>query len=256
MSLRQKSELRLHLGSAHCKAALWRKRWRARCLARVQLFGRTVANLDQAIGALVAAGHRLPTAATLVVEDELVYLAAVPASVDWSQARASAAEYFAATTGLEDLLVQASLAPGGRCWLAVAMDAALVKSWREALESRDIELRHLRVGLFEDLDQLYAAESLHDDGALVLLRREGATFLTLRAGAIIDIGWERCEVDEGADLLARVRAHRQRHERVTPAAQWQVSVLPSDADQQAAVTALAMAQGWRLLASAGSRSQV
>lgn len=255
MSLRQKSELRLHLGSAHCKAALWRTRWRARCLARVQLFGRSVASLDQAIDALVAAGHRLPTTATLVVEDELVYLAAVPANVDWRQARASAADYFAATTGLGDLLVQASLAPGGRCWLAVAMDATLVKGWREALENRGIELRHLRVGLFEDLDLLCAAESLHD-GALVLLRREGASFLTLRAGAITDIGWERCQVDEGADLLARVRAHRQRHERVTPAAQWQVSILPMNADQQAVVAALAMAQGWRLLASADSRSQV
>ena len=251
MSLRLKSELRLRLGPQHCEAALWQRGLRKRCIASFTQCGSGTSQLDQAIDGLVAAGHQLPDAAAISIDDELLYFATMPAAGNWQETRASAAAYFADSLGLEGLLVVVCLAPGGRSWLSVALDAGLVDGWRAALDQRGIALRHLRVGLFEDLLRLRASESLRD-GSLVLLRGEGATFVSMAAGAITEIAWERCEVKDPEALLARVRAHCERRSppEVDGLARRPVFVLPFDLEQQESLAPIAAQQAWRLLALA------
>ena len=247
MSLLSRNELRLRIGTQQCEASLWRRGIRARCTGQISIQSADATTLDRALDGLLGAGHELPSAASICVEDEYLYYATLPASGAWRASHQRAEQQFAEMVDDDRQQVEMILAPGGRRWLAVALAAGLAENWRQALAARGIALRHLRPALFEDLRRLPSATQ-PQQGAVVMMRRQGATIVGLRAGAIDDIAWERCEVDDPKTLLARVRGFLDRLSRHDSGARsaMTVVVVPSDERQQTLVEALVAEQGWRM----------
>lgn len=259
MPLQLQNELRLRVGPQTCEASLWRAGWPARRTGAAIARGGVGVALEQALGRLIADGHELPRRASLCAEDEYLYYATLPASDLFGDSVAQARAHFTTLLDADDWLVLTQLAPCGRIWLAVAIAAELVDGWRVTLAERGVELRHVRTALFDDVWRL-RAELPADDGLVVLLRREGAMMLGLRQGAIVDIAWERCAVDDAALLRDRVQGHRQRlsfelaeHAELEQSSAppvpliLPVFVAPADAAQQTELTPLADGQGWRWL---------
>ncbi len=252
MSPLLRNEVRLRVGPRRCQASLWRAGLRPRCAARSLVHGPAEASIEQALGALVAEGHRLPRAASMCVEDEFLYYAALPAGGSWAQAQARARSHFNDLMVDAELQVQTSLAPGGHTWLAVAVSVDRVDAWRDTLAGRDIELRGLRAALFEDL-WTRRADLPTADGMVALMRSEGAMLVAVKGGAIDDIAWERFDVDDPALLIARIRGYSARlaQQSGSPvaAAYAPPLIVPADAAGQASITPLALARGWRVAAA-------
>lgn len=248
MSLQLRNELRLRLGPRRCEAAIWRAGVQTRCAGRASAEGSGLESIEQALAALEAQGHRLPATAAVCAEDEFLYFATLPATGSWSEAHADALDYFDAMVGAEDLLVETSLAPCGTTWVAVAIDGGRVEGWRAALAERDIEMRHVRAALLEDLWSL-RGEVPDGDGLVAMLRHEGATVVALRAGCISDISWERCDMAELQALNRRLTGCRNRFVGAAGADAKEAMPLllvPQDAAQHLQVLPLAAEKGWRL----------
>lgn len=259
-----KNELRLRVGPQACEASLWRAGWPARCTGSATARGGAGVALEQALGSLTAAGHELPRRASLCADDEFLYYATLPANGSFNDSVAQARAHFTAMLDADDWLVLTHLAPCGRIWLAVAIAAELVDGWRATLAERGVELRHVRAALFDDIWRL-RAELPKGEGLVVLLRREGVMMVGLRQGAIVDIAWERCAVDDAAVLRARVQGYRELQAFEVAASSEDaeleqssgqplpllldlpVFVAAADAAQQAEVATLAAGQGWQWL---------
>ncbi|MEQ1686743.1 MAG: hypothetical protein ABL916_24080 [Burkholderiaceae bacterium] len=249
MSLLWKNELRLRVGPRHSEASIWRAGVQTRCAGRARVAGHHQAAVEEVLGVLVAEGHVLPDAASMCVDDEYLYYTTLPAGGSWDDAQAAAVDYFAEKVGEQNLLVETSLAPCGRSWVAVAIDAALVVGWRETLAVLDVRLGQVRAALFEDLWTLRDDMSL-DDGVAVVIRSEGAMLVGLHAGCITDLAWERCNVADPEAIAARVQGYSARlSEQLgiagTPG-ELPVFVVPADAAQHALIRPLASSLGWRL----------
>lgn len=248
MSLQLRNELRLRLGPRRCEAAIWRAGVQTRCAGRASAEGGGTEAIEKALAELVAQGHRLPTRASLCVEDEFLYFATLPATGPWSEAHADAIDYFEAMVGAEDLLVETSLAPCGTTWVAVAIDSGRVEGWRAVLAAHDIEMLHVRAALLEDLWTV-RSEVPHGDGLVALLRQEGATVVTLREGCISNISWERCDLDELQSLGQRLMGCRTRFVQaagVDTTAVMPMLLVPQDAAQHRHVLPMAAEKGWQL----------
>lgn len=248
MSLQLRNELRLRLGPRRCEAAIWRAGVQTRCAGRASAEGGGVESIEVALAALTAQGLRLPTTASLCVEDEFLYFATLPATGSWSEANAEALDYFEAMIGAEDLMVETSLAPCGTTWVAVAIDGSRVEGWRAALEGHGIEMRHVRAALLEDLWSV-RGDVPEGDGLVAMLRREGATVVALREGCISDISWERCDLGELQSLSLRLMGCRNRFVRAAGVDSMTVMPLllvPQDAEQHRQVSPLAAEKGWQL----------
>jgi hypothetical protein len=251
VSLLLKSELRLRLGPRGCDAGLWSAGLSARCVGRAS--SADDADIEQVLDALAAQGHDLPRSAKVCVEDEFLYYALLPAAGRWRAAQARAREHFAAASGDHHLLVETSLLPDGRSWVAVAIGTGLVDRVRSSLAARDVELRGLSAALLDDLAALRGEHAL-ELGVIVLLRSEGATMVGLQDGVLADIAWERCDLAEPESIATRVRGYRARFAQQVglphAAGDLPVLALPANAAQQALLGPVALAQGWRVLSPA------
>ena len=249
MSLLWKNELRLRVGPRHTEASIWRAGVHTRCAGRARVAGPHQPAVEEVLGALVAAGHELPDTASVCVDDEYLYYTTLPAGGSWDDAQAAAVDYFAEKVGDQNLLVETSLAPCGRSWVAVAIDAALVEAWRETLSARDVRLGQVRAALFEDLWTLRDDMS-PDDGVAVMIRSEGAMLVGLHAGCITDLAWERCNVADPEAIAARVQGYSARLSEHLGIGgmpgELPVFVVPADAAQQALSRPLAGSLGWRV----------
>jgi hypothetical protein len=252
VSLLLKSELRLRLGPQHCAASIWRAGLKSRSVGSVLVVGDDDP-VEQAIVGLLAQGHDLPAVAAVCLEDELMYYATLPAVGFTAQADNAAREYFARTVSDDSLLIQTSLAPCGRTWIAAALEAAWVDQLRERLGAHDIELRHIRGALFEDLKSVHR-EMAGSDGMVVMLRSEGATIVGLKGGCIVDISWERFDLAELGAVATRLRGYRSRfaHSIGRPQSggtDFEVLLVPANDDQRELLGPLVQAHGWRLAPS-------
>lgn len=200
MLLPLKNELRLRLGPQQRGAEVWSGGLFTRLAGEALHVGRCAGPIEALVDTLEREGLALPRRASVCAEDEYVYYATLPALGSWKEANAAAGEYFAGMLGDADMLVDTTLAPCGSRWIAAAIDAPLVQGWREALEGRGVELRSVRPALLEDLWALRGHVEL-TDGVLALVRTEGASLIGLRDNAVVDVDWERCDVDD-ADVLA------------------------------------------------------
>lgn len=230
MSLLSRNELALRLGPRHCRAE-WRRGATVHAVAGD-------AALAGAIDGLEAAAAPALRRAALSLEDEYVYFTSLPASAGPTQALGAAQDYFAAMLGEAESLVGVTLTPCGRRWLAAAVDLAQLQGWEDALAARGIALVAVRPALLDDLRRLRDEVSIAD-GLLVLVRHEGVSIVTLRGGAVHDVGWERCDVADASALVQRVRAQPD-------AASADICLVPTHAAQAAGLQAIAQAQGWQL----------
>jgi hypothetical protein len=248
VSLLLKSELRLRMGPQRCEAGIWRAGLKARRVGSAQADGQDEHPVEQVLNALLSQGHDLPSIASVLVEDELLYYATSPAVGRWGRSDEWARAYFAEAVTDTPLLIETSLAPGGRTWIAAALDAGWVERLRDALGAHDIELRHVHCALFGDLDRV-RSEFGSADGMVVLLRSEGVTLVGIQDGCIADISWERCDMAQSAALASRVKGYRMRfaHHIGQPqsSADLAVFLVPADEGQLAWLSPLAQANGWQ-----------
>jgi hypothetical protein len=238
----------LRIGPQRCEAAIWCAGVQTRCTGRVTAEAGGVEALQNALADLVAQGHRLPSTATVCVEDEFLYFATLPATGTWTKANEAASDYFEAAIGAEDLLVQTSLSPCGTTWVSVAIEGGRVDEWRTALDGHDIEMRHVRAALFEDLWSIRS--DVPPGGALVaMLRHEGATVIALREGCIANISWERCDLAELESLGLRLAGCRTRLRQIVGddgAMATPLLLVPQDSAQHQQMSAWAAEKGWQL----------
>ena len=251
MSLLLRNELRLSIGPRRCEASIWRAGLPARHLGSAEGPGYGEESIEQLLDALQADGHALPAQATACIADEYLYYVVLPASGAWGGADQAARRYFADAIGSDDLLVETSLTPCGRQWIAVAVEPGRVALLRDSLAQRDIALRHVRPALLQDLDAMRADLRI-EDAVLIVLRSEGASFVDLQAGSISCIVWERIDLADPELLMARVAGHQFRRQPAStaqaPAPEVAVIVVPGDDAQQERMRPLAAAKGWRLTA--------
>lgn len=217
MSLPLRNELRLRLGPQQRAAEVWSGGLFPRLAGEVLHAGRSSTPIDALLQTLGHEGVVVPRRASVCAEDEYVYYATLPALGSWKEANAAAGEYFAGMLGDDDLLVDTTLAPCGTRWIAAAIDASLVQGWRQSLETHGVALHSVRPALLEDLWALRPHVDLRD-GVLALVRAEGVSLIALEDGAVVDLAWERCDIDDigvlaeriasgGAELLDTDEAH-------------------------------------------------
>lgn len=245
MSLLLRNELRLRLGPQHCDAAVWRAGWSDKPFARAQATGEAGQALDAALDKLTADAVVLPIHAAIMVEDECVYSAILPATRSWRETRIEAHNLFADMLGHTALQVQATLTPCGRRWIAVAIETAQIEQWHSALAARGVELGSIRVALLEDLGAQSNDVSIQH-GLLVLARREGISLIGVDAGSVSSIDWERCDVTDPDELAARVEAHHYERAAADPATPQPVHVLPLNAGQRALLHDACAQRGWHM----------
>ena len=203
MLLPLKNELRLRLGPQHRAAEVWSGGLFPRLSGETSQPGRSATPIDDLVATLAQAGLGLPRHASVCAEDEYIYYATLPALSSGKQANAAAGEYFANMLGDADVLVDATLAPCGTRWIAAAIDAALVKGWRQSLEAHGVALNSVRPALLEDLWALRPHVDL-SDGVLAMVRTEGVNLIALQQGRVVDVAWERCDVDDLPVLADRI----------------------------------------------------
>lgn len=258
MSLLLRSEMRLRLGPLRCEASLWRAGLPGRAVAEVSTPGGEELDIEPLLEALLAEGHDLPTRASICMADEYLYYAVLPASGAWANAQAQARRYFIEAIGTDELLVQTSLTPCGRRWIAVAAESGRIEMLRETLAQRDVELRHVFPALLVDLEAL-RAELRDDQAVLVIMRTEGASIVDVQDGSISGIAWERIDLDDIGMLTARVQGHLLRHRLAAPGAVQApglaVVIAPADPAQHEQLQAVALSNGWRLTAPLQSRAR-
>jgi hypothetical protein len=248
VSLLLKNELRLRIGARHCAAEIWRAGLVGRCVARVMVQDDIHDLIEAALAALEARGTSLPARAVLSVEDELLYFATLPASGPFSAALAAAQEHFSSALGEHELLVGVTLLATGRRWLASALPAELLETWRLTLSGHDIATEVVQPAVLQDLRALGATARM-DDGLLVMVRAEGMSFLSVDRAGITDLGWERRDLADLPGLALRVQALlAQRSAALHPPGTARPTVLlaPLNNAQAASLRPLAEAHGWRL----------
>jgi len=206
--------------------ALWGRRAAggAACLRRCSQAVAGPAVLPTLLARLASGGEGLPRRARLCLGDDLIYtllLDAEPGRLDsLAAARAEAQRSVAQTTGLDALQVEATLLPGGRAWLACAVEIAVLDAALDALAAQGIEVDEVAVALLDDLRAL--ADRLPEDlGSVALLRPAGVTVLGFEAGRLVAVEWEPLAAaddagvgSDGEALFARLLPYRR------PATEW------------------------------------
>ena len=242
MSRPWKSELRVQLrrGSTavQCLAP-----WSRQVLGEAGGQGVAATSLPQALAALrERLPEPLPTQARLLVPDELAYLSLVESGGGWAAAHRAAVNHFAATLGRLDLVVQVAAMPGGRHWLAAAIEPADLQAWQRALADAGVRLAHVELQLLDDLRRL--AHQLPDDAIVALLRDEGSTLVRVARGTPVELRWERCDLRVRLLVEQRVKAFQSASAASPPPGVW--LLCGSDA-QHGQWTQAASEHGWSLL---------
>ena len=209
MSQPWKSDLLLRFSRHACSAQL-RAPWSRRVVAEVSADGAWALALPAVLKELRREGHDpLPQQASLLVPDELVYLALRPARAAWRAAQQDAVEHFALTLGRKDLVVQVAAMPGGDAWLAAAIEPADLQAWQRLLGEAGLVLAHVQLALLDDLRHL--AAQVGDSAIVALMRDEGMTLVRVSRGTPVELSWERCDPQAHAPHRAAAARLPERH---------------------------------------------
>jgi hypothetical protein len=231
----------LRLGRTHCRAEV-RSAWRREQQAHVTVEGDGAVLIGKAVQALRDQGTALPSQACLLVPDEQVYLSLLPADTGWGRATQRAVDHFAESLGRQDLVVRVAALPGGRWWLAAALEPVDLQAWQRALESEGVALSNVQLGLLADLRAL--APQIADRSVLAMLRDEGVLLVRMNEGSPVELRWERCDPHAHACIEQRIQAFLKSGEveEVEPLAM--LCRTPAQHDRW---LRLAQAHGWALL---------
>lgn len=211
MSLRPRSELHLRLGARRCVAEVWRAGFARSPAHSVTCRPGEAVVGDDLLGAtlerLQALCPTLPRRARLVVDDDSLYHALLPADAAWGRDDHDARRHFAGSLDQGDLLVSMALAPCGRHWLAVALERAWLAMVEARLVRHAVTLGRVSAALLEDLQTL--GRRVPADGLVVLVREAGLVLMRREAGRWTALRWERCNsrVAEDVALSIELRAH-------------------------------------------------
>ncbi len=251
MSLLLKSELRLRIGARHCLAEVWSAGLVARCGARVMVGDAPQNPVEAALTALSAQGVELPRRAAVLVEDELLYHATLPASGGMKQGLEAAREHFGSAMPEQEMVVGVTLMDGGQRWLASALPSDLLETWRLVLDAHDVQLALAQPAIQQDLLALRASQRLRD-GLVVAFGSEGLGLVTLQNDAVSDLRWERRDLADLPGLAARLRAllSEQLPNASADLAPASLVLLPQSPAQAASLRPWAESNGWRLAAPA------
>lgn len=249
MSLQWRNELRLSLGPRHCSGAVWAAGIRPRQLGAAQVSGGD-ALLDRVLGELVGQGIDLPQQASVCLGDELLYYALLPADGPWREVESRAMAHFSDALGQDSLLVGAALTPCGRRWLAVAAEGPRIEDINEVLAERGVGLHRVTAELLDELGRI--GRDAPSDGVLVMLRHQGAMLLAMQAGSVIDLTWERMDLQATASVRARVLAYAERTALSGEGGQTDVLLVSRMGEPVAHLAELAKAESWRHLSLLGS----
>lgn len=244
MSPRLRSELRLRLGARRCVAEVWRPGFARHPAVQVACHAGEPGVDDDLLGAalarLQAERVRLPRTARLVVDDDSLYAALLPADAAWGSGLAHAQRYFEGALDSAALQVAVTLAPCGRRWLAVALERPWLDAVEQALKVHAVRLADVSSALLQDLDQL--ARHTPREGLVVLVREAGLVLLRRERGHWTDLRWERCDGGEPEAVAHPVSARAWR-EGGTP-----VLLVAEQPAAAARLEPLAQARGWSLTA--------
>lgn len=267
MSLRWKSELEVRLGAQHCEVTLVdRSIWSG---ARqpptwVRADGAGPVAIHAAIAQLEVPAARLPRRARVVLGDDLMYFCAVDAGSGLAetepQARAQAEALLAQALDTTTLQIEVSLLPGGRTWLAAAVDIGVLDQALDALLYHRIDASRVSPAVLDDfaaVQQLLPAEVC----TLALLREQGASLLGFEHGRLSAVEWAHVDWRERESLFERLGAY------AGPPGTWPSSnaaeqsqppgahagrtrfLLPDSPRQEAALGGAARDHGWVMLSA-------
>jgi hypothetical protein len=249
VSLLSRSELRVRVAPDRCEIGLWNKGlFDAQCEARVSAMGEGRRAMESALVELITAGKALPRRARIELSDDSVFYALLNADTPLEEAHEEAEQFFSGTLGLTDLDVEVALAPGGRHWIAVAVQVSTLDAWLEALDERNIQVLSIRPALFEDLRTV---ASLVDrwTHVLAVVREQGVMVLQLDEGRIVGMDWERIDWRDPALVFERLGGWR------TPGGD-AAAVLPTTREQHRLLDTHGREAGWEVLASLESLQEV
>ncbi|MEY2688390.1 MAG: hypothetical protein RL375_2588 [Pseudomonadota bacterium] len=249
MSLLSRNELRVRVAPDRCEIGLWTKGlFDARCEARASAVGEGRRAMESALVEIITAGKTLPKRARIELSDDSVFYALLEAHMPLEQARDDAEHFFTDTLGLSDLDVEVALAPGGRHWIAVAVQVSALDAWLEALDERNIQVLSIRPALLEDLRSV---SRLIDSWTQVLaiVREQGVMVLQLDEGRLVGLDWERIDWRDPALVFERLGGWR------TPAGE-PAAILPSTREQHRLLDLPGREAGWEMLASLESLQEV
>ena len=261
MSLLLKSELRLRMGPRHCQGEVWLAGWSKAPVASCFVSGASESLLQAALDAFDEQDVEMPERVCMQVEDEQLFFTLLPLGQSWQvrQGRDMAEAYFSNILDPEPVRVDVTLTPDGTHWLAAAIYADQVEDWRQVLAERGMSLASLRPALLDDLVALQADLQV-GNGLVVLVRSEGVSFISVAAGSLVDVMWERCDLDDVDALVARIRSHLRvlrgelptQVEGDTPAQEenWgEVCLVPLREFQAQALAQTVSDLGWRMTRS-------
>jgi len=243
VSLRLRSELRLHLSQGRCAAEVWPAGWSRlpRAAICVEGEGDLVAKV---LARLVAERVRLPQQVHLVLADELLFYALLPADAAWGQAGAHARRYFEGALGGEELQIALTLSPCGRRWIAVAVEAAQMLRVTEPLAVHGLRLVATESALLRDIDGL--GSRVPTDGVLVVVRTWGTMLLRRERRGWTELSWERCTLQAPGELVRRIAALAARHAHAAGHAAAPVLVALENAQEAGRMAPLVQQRGWKL----------
>jgi hypothetical protein len=242
VSLLSRSELRVRVAPDRCEIGVWSKGlFDARCEVRASAMGEGRRAMESALVEVITAGKALPKRARVELSDDSVFYALLEAHMPLEQARLDAEHFFTDTLGLTDLDVEVALAPGGRHWIAVAVQSSSLDTWLEALDERNIQVLSIRPALLEDLRSVAKIIDRWTQ-VLAVVRDQGVMVLQLDEGRLVGMDWERLDWRDPALVFERLGGWR------TPAGE-SACVLPSTREQHRLLDQPGRAAGWEVLAS-------
>jgi hypothetical protein len=160
-----------------------------------------------------------PGSARLTLGTRLVTSTLISGAMTRATALESAHRRLADAMGTASITVSLSLLPGGRHWLAGAVQDDVVQPWIDLLVAHRIRLSSIRTELSDRLNVVRTL-SLPDDAILAIPAQSESTLVYLASGRIAAIDWEEHGSEHPKLLAERARAgwHRlHMPERPSPA---------------------------------------
>jgi hypothetical protein len=249
VSLLSRSELRVRVSPDRCEIGLWTKGlFDARRDAHASAMGEGRRAMESALVEIITAGKSLPKRARIELSDDSVFYALLEAHMPIEDARADAETFFTDTLGLTDLDVEVALAPGGRHWIAVAVQVSALDTWLEALDERNIQVLSIRPALIEDLRTVARVVDSWTQ-VLAIVRETGVMVLQLDNGRLVGLDWERMDCRDPTAVFERLGGWRT-------AGGEAAAVLPTTREQHRLLDLPGRAAGWEILASLESLQEV
>jgi len=203
VSLRLRSELHFRVGARHCSAQAWSAGlggqpvaeatvddWHADPLA--EAWTRLRSSLDAG-----AVPH--PRRAKIWIDDELLYMGQLPATLSRAQAQAAAHQFFTQALLNESLHTAVSLSADGASWFTFALPMSQLAAWQGMLDESSIKVFSATPAALLDLQRLGSHLQTQDE-LVVMAGAEGLRFADHCGSGVRHLFWERCDTRDAQEV--------------------------------------------------------